>query len=178
MAKFIDVKFRPKKDTKSGQQEGVTARVFVSEANLLGLGPAFGEGKPCLIEGPKGVRREATLWIDKQLTGTPGPETSPAKASTAFLEACGFSLSEVYRITPLAGPIPEAEEVSLMDISKNGTHGYPEKWITILEIRLAGKLVCRLGNSKRFSQLIPYRAPRSDLPGHCRQGRLEIPRSA
>ena len=135
MPKFIDVKFRPKNDPKGNQQDG-SPRIFVSEANLLAA--AQGEGKPCLIEGPKGTRREATLWADKQLTGAPGAESSPAKIPTAFLEACGLSLSETYRITPLPGPIPEADEVSVVDVTKDGALTYPDKWVSFWESRLAG----------------------------------------
>ena len=137
MPKSIDVKFRPKKDPKSSQQDAVSVRIFVSEPNLGALAAA--QGDPCLIEGPNGARREAELWADKQLTGAPGAEPSPAKISSGFLEVCGFSLSEVYRISPLPGPVAEADEVSLVDQTGGESLTYPEKWIGVLEIRLDGE---------------------------------------
>ena len=138
-SKMINVKFRPetKKDSKNSQQQ-LSARIYVNEANLIGLGAVAGDDKPCLIEGP-GTKREAILGVDKLLSGSPGKE-SRAKASQAFLDACGFKLTDVYRITALPGPIPDADEVVMVDITEPGRPLTVTRWKVLLEMLLEMRL--------------------------------------
>ncbi len=114
MAKTLVVKFRPpKKDAK------VSPRIYVSSDNLIHLTGALDNGRICTVQvaGDASTRREATLWLDRQLTGVPGPKASPVRSTEAFHEACDLGLTGTYTISSSAATVPDALEVVLEDIT-------------------------------------------------------------
>ncbi len=122
MSTTLQVKFRPPK-TDGGAK--VAARIYISGDNLVHLTGSLGNGKPCTVEarGDPSTRREATLWLDAQLTGTSsGAKPSPVKTTEAFHRACGFGLTETYAITYAGKAVPDdATEIVLEDITSKDT---------------------------------------------------------
>ena len=194
MAKTIQVKFRPPKK----EARGVAARVYVSQDNLLYLTGSLENGRPCVVEGGGGgggggkggggsdavpVKREATLWLDRALTGVPDTSSpSPVKTTEAFQDACGFSLSQTYRITVSGETVPDADEIVLEDVSGDSVRplaGLKEtlSWTAALEGQIGRMTIppiprmwsrCPLTAFRRFSPSRP------GLSGHCVQGSIPL----
>ena len=105
-------------DVEKRLQKKQPSRVYVSEDALIELTGSRDGGKTICIEraasstDEAAARREATLWkapekLDKSVT----------QMYDAFRDACGYKLGEHVRITALGGILPDAEEVTLDEIS-------------------------------------------------------------
>ncbi len=171
--KTLEVKFRPPR--KEGK---VAARIYVSSDNLMHLTGSLDNGKPCFVEvsGDKSTRREATLWLDRQLTGTPGAKPSPVRTTEAFHEAGGFGLADTHIISYVAGAVPDAaevvmEEITSTDVARPLTPEQVAHWTGVLMGQLEGQRrlpPCCFRNSRPLTR---GRCPGPGVPWHELEGR-------
>ncbi|KAK0643558.1 P-loop containing nucleoside triphosphate hydrolase protein [Cercophora newfieldiana] len=139
-------------DTEKRLQKRQPSRVYVNEEALIELTGSKDGGKLVYVEkasqasadGPP-MGREATLWkapekLDKAVT----------QMYDSFRDACGYRLGEHVKITATGGPILDADEVILEEVTTEeasqgqetpaSTEPLPEGDIPGWEFHLAGKL--------------------------------------
>ncbi|KAK3943819.1 P-loop containing nucleoside triphosphate hydrolase protein [Diplogelasinospora grovesii] len=135
-------------ETEKKLQKKQPSRVYVNEEALIELTGYKDGGKAVYIEKVSAAadeqpqRREATLWkapekLDKAVT----------QMYDAFRDACGYRLGEQVRVIAAGGSLPDADEVVLEEVAKEGESNgaaTPEpispKDISGWEFFLAGRL--------------------------------------
>src|SRR5689334_20673810 len=106
-------------DTERRLQKKQPSRVYVNEEALIELTGSKDGGQLVYVEkvakaspDEATLRREATLWkapekLDKSVTQMYDP----------FRDACGFPLGDRVKITAAGGPILDADEVVLEEVT-------------------------------------------------------------
>jgi hypothetical protein len=114
MARAIKIKFRPGQEK---QDRVMAARVYVSERSMMELTGALKAGQACFVEDPNRSqsRRDATLWVDKQLNSTSTGTEHIARTTSVFREAGAFNFQDEYRIGFMGAEVDVAESVTLED---------------------------------------------------------------
>jgi len=148
-------KFHVNTDTEKRLQKKQPSRVYVNEDALIELTGSKDGGKAVYVEkasqpsqfphNEAPMRREATLWkapekLDKAVT----------QMYDSFRDSCGYRLGEHVRITVIGGPLPDADEVVLEEVTTKDapqgqeapppTEPMSEKDKTGWEVFLAGRL--------------------------------------